>query len=481
MKLKRYNSFLESNLILESLLHFSEDFRDLLAKVSSPIGKYLIEIERVDDKPFVTNYIDLSDDRESLLAVLDKKAQAKISKDGFTEMDMFSTDKMGNLRQKIRAGKVIRQILSLVGGNFTETQINEFIDQFRQAWDEKYTFKEEEKEEDIFKNFRLVEGEEITKWYHLDNYDLVDGTLGKSCMRYSKCQYYFDIYTENPDKCKLLILLNDEGTKIRGRALIWELDRPEVTYMDRQYTIDDDKEVTLFRMYAKKQGWHYRVDNTTGVTTDVVNPEGKLVEYSVLYVELENWEFDYYPYVDTLQYLIPEDGILTTKRGRDYWQLSDTDGGGRPCEYCSGSGSVECPECEGSEVNTCDECSGDGQVDCSYCDGDGKTECDECSGEGEIECGECDGSGAIECSTCEGSGEDEDGNECGDCSGDGKIDCDECSANGKIDCEDCGGTGNFECSSCDGDGARSCDECGGQGEVTCYNCTAGVVDCPECG
>jgi len=50
MKLKRYNSFLESNLILESLLHFSEDFRDLLSKVSSPIGKYLIEIEKVDDK-----------------------------------------------------------------------------------------------------------------------------------------------------------------------------------------------------------------------------------------------------------------------------------------------------------------------------------------------------------------------------------------------------------------------------------------------
>jgi hypothetical protein len=504
MKLLRFASFLESNLITESLLHFSEDFKDLLGRVYSPIGRYLIEIERVEDKPFVTNYIDLSDDKEHLLAVLDKKAQSKMTRDGFTETDMFSQDKMGNLRQKIRAGKIIRQILSTVGGNFTENEINDFVDQFRQAWDEKYLFKEEEQEEDKFANLRVVKGEEIKKWYLIDNYSQVDGTLGRSCMRYPKCQYYLGIYTENPDVCSMLILLDETGQKIRGRALVWELHSPKVTYMDRQYTINNDEDVTIMRMYAKSKGWYYRSENTTGITTDMISPNGELVDEGDLEVYLSKYEFDYYPYVDTLQYFDYNKGKLTTQRDRNYYELDNTDGTGGPgCNFCGGEEIVDCPECGGGGTETCSYCDGDGQIECRHCDGEGDVECDTCSGEGELECSTCDGEGnlecdecsgegQVECSSCDGSGQDEEGDECSDCGGKGKVDCDECdakgnldcddcNAKGKIECEDCGGAGKFECAYCDGDGERECGDCSGLGEWDCHFCGGdGRTDCPEC-
>lgn len=483
MKLLRFGSFLESNLITESLLHFSEDFKDLLSRVYSPIGRYLIEIERVDDKPFVTNYIDLSDDKEHLLAVLDKKAQSKMTRDGFTETDMFSQDKMGNLRQKIRAGKIIRQILSTVGGNFTENEINDFVDQFRQAWDEKYKFSEVEEEVDKFANLRVVKGEEIKKWYLVDNYAEVDGTLGKSCMRYSKCQYYLGIYTENPDVCSMLILLDETGQKIRGRALVWELHSPKVTYMDRQYTINNDEDVTIMRMYAKSKGWYYRASNTTGSTTEMVSPTGELVDEDELEVYLSKYEFDYYPYVDTLQYFDYGDGLLTTRYSSRYFELDSTDGGGpnSGCDFCGGEEIVDCPECGGSGTETCSSCHGYGDIECRHCDGEGDIECDTCGGEGEFECSSCDGEEKVECSSCDGSGEDEEGDECSDCDGNGKVDCDDCNAKGKIECEDCGGRGKFECSYCDGDGKNECGDCGGSGEYDCHFCGGnGRTDCPEC-
>tara|TARA_B100000941_G_scaffold289843_1_gene270174 strand:+ start:1000 stop:1716 length:717 start_codon:yes stop_codon:yes gene_type:complete len=90
------------------------------------------------------------------------------------------------------------------------------------------------------------------------------------------------------------------------------------------------------------------------------------------------------------------------------------------CEDCSGSGDIECSECDGWETieetdyEDCDECDGSG--DCSECDGDGCEECEEtgscnaCDGDGSIEientidCPTCDGEGTEVCDVCEGHG-----------------------------------------------------------------------------
>jgi hypothetical protein len=131
--------------------------------------------------------------------------------------------------------------------------------------------------------------------------------------------------------------------------------------------------------------------------------------------------------------------------------------------------SGSCDTCGGSELVTCYECDGDGEISCGECDGDGKIECDTCDGKGHIDCDTCDSSGEVECDTCDGSGE-VDGEECEDCEG-----------SGNISCEDCSGEGKSECSDCDGKGEEECDECGGSGLVTCSHCDGdGEVACPDC-
>lgn len=87
---------------------------------------------------------------------------------------------------------------------------------------------------------------------------------------------------------------------------------------------------------------------------------------------------------------------------------------------------------------------------CEYCNGGVQT------------CNNCDGDGWFDCNRCNGSGE----RECGECSGSGKVEGEE----GEEECSDCGGSGNNECSYCDGSGREDCHYCNGRGEHPCYEC-----------
>jgi hypothetical protein len=89
---------------------------------------------------------------------------------------------------------------------------------------------------------------------------------------------------------------------------------------------------------------------------------------------------------------------------------------------------------------------GNGDEDCDYCDGSGRVDCDNCDGDGSWECGSCSGSGDKDCDECDGTGEI-DGESCGSCDG-GKVDCDECDGGGSITCDDCDGDGRTDCYEC---------------------------------
>jgi hypothetical protein len=88
--------------------------------------------------------------------------------------------------------------------------------------------------------------------------------------------------------------------------------------------------------------------------------------------------------------------------------------------------------------------------------------CEYCGGSGNQTCGNCDGDGWFGCNRCSGSGE----RECVECSGSGKVEGEE----GEEECSECGGSGNNECSYCDGSGREDCDDCSGRGEHSCYEC-----------
>lgn len=80
---------------------------------------------------------------------------------------------------------------------------------------------------------KVVEGEDIKHWYDEDRYASNQGILNESCMRYKKCQEYFDIYTE-PENGVKMVILTDTQNKLVARALLWTLDDGS-KYMDRIY------------------------------------------------------------------------------------------------------------------------------------------------------------------------------------------------------------------------------------------------------
>jgi hypothetical protein len=293
----RYNSFIENDLLFESLInetyvYFVKDFKDVLNKLSkqSEIAKDLIDLEYKDVKNDMT-FISLSD-REgyisgSTLRNLKKNVEksftdwgkennlgdertkqildimlSKIDKGETTQTDVDHMFNEYDLKSKSRNDvKLGRLVNALLPGKYTSKDIEEFTNKFKAALSKQGEYFEE------------VYGEDIENWYSAGNYKEMSGTLGNSCM--AQKTGLFKIYTENPDVCKMLILLEDD--KLIGRALVWKLNSIKIYgkdpaqdswFMDRQYTIKDS-DVEKFRNYAKEKGWIYKSSNNHHSFTNV--------------------------------------------------------------------------------------------------------------------------------------------------------------------------------------------------------------------
>jgi len=165
----------------------------------------------------------------------------------------------------------------------------------------------------------------IRKWYDSVNYKSRIGKLGNSCMSGEDCQEFFDIYTANTEVVSLLILKRDNA--LVGRALLWKLDNGEM-FMDRIYTSFDSDD-NIFINYAIKNGYMYR---NTSTSNPKYYKDGKEVPIEKLTIKLYNYDFDYYPYMDTFMFLNMKNGILSNQRvGEDIYDanirtLHSTDG-----------------------------------------------------------------------------------------------------------------------------------------------------------
>jgi hypothetical protein len=102
---------------------------------------------------------------------------------------------------------------------------------------------------DFSEIFTIVHGEDIRFWYNVANYVPGGGSLNSSCMRGATTQ--LDLYVENPDVVKLLIMT--ENNKLSGRALMWTTDRG--VYIDRPYCrYDTDQH--MYKKYAEHFKYH---------------------------------------------------------------------------------------------------------------------------------------------------------------------------------------------------------------------------------
>jgi len=470
MKLKKYNDFLESvsekyDILLEAKINFSAKFKEVLTNIDSPISKILLDL--VDkDVDVNTNYIDINRDKNDMITyrpddkinnyakvlyvnnlskhfenffknhktnfgkleegLIVKIIDKRTTKEHFyTETEIFLLEwrKDGETYNAIlnkeslefgkdilkptnlKVGRFVKSLLDKSDNKLDNTKIEEFVNKYKT---------EVSKLGNVFSRFELVEGEDIRHYYLKDNYESEKHTLGNSCMRYDGCQEYLDIYVDNPDSVKLLILRSDEdSSKICGRALLWNAKSSsngnfrsiDGKFMDRIY-VNNSPDEELFLEYARKNNFAYKLNNGVEYKGEILS------QYrDEIYVVLDNCYFEYYPYMDTLKYYDPNSGRLSSLYG--CYTLESTEG-----------------------YHTCVECGGDGEIECQNCDGNGYFECEECDGRGRVDCDDCNGSGKV------------DGEECSECNGDGDLECNRCGGDGSEECSDCGGNRYVSCPNC---------------------------------
>jgi hypothetical protein len=354
----RYNNFIEGDTLFESLInetyvYYVKDFKDVLYKLSrqSQIAKDLIDLEYRDVKNDMT-FISLSD-REGYISgstlrnlkknveksfkdwaedqnLGDERTQKvldtmidKIEKGETSQSDVNFMFKEYDLKSKSRNDvKLGRLVNALLPGKYTSKDIEEFTNKFKATLSNQG------------ERFEEVSGEDIENWYSAGNYKEMSGTLGNSCM--AQKTGLFKIYTENPDVCKMLILLEDD--KLIGRALVWKLSSIKIYgkepaqdswFMDRQYTIKDS-DVEKFRNYAKEKGWIYKSSNNHHSFSNVTI-EGEEKNAS-LEVQVKSINYGRYPYMDTFRRFDPNEGILYNDDDEDesyegQYILNDTGGG----------------------------------------------------------------------------------------------------------------------------------------------------------
>ncbi len=155
--------------------------------------------------------------------------------------------------------------------------------------------------------FEIVEGETISECYGYELYASQRGSLGASCMKYEKCKDYFEIYSKNPERVKMLVM-RDPRDRILGRALLWNFtwEGKDYKIMDRIYTIKDEDLSIFFKNWATENGYLYKKHQNW---TNTLQWEGSDLEMKVG-IEIENVKFDFYPYLDTFKWIDFEKKII---------------------------------------------------------------------------------------------------------------------------------------------------------------------------
>lgn len=207
-------------------------------------------------------------------------------------------------RVKIKIGRFIRKFLSdfaIEEYNINDKDIENFVNIYKSFFIRKSV------------NLKIVEGEEILKWYLEDNYQTIDGykqgTIWNSCMRQRERNKYLSMYSDNPN-IKMLILLDDNG-KLSARALLWngvfDSDNNSYKVMDRIYTFYEH-DVNLFKDWARENGYIYKMEQNAKSEKYFIK-DNEVVRLK-LGTKLDKWKFDYYPYLDTFKFFNYTKGIL---------------------------------------------------------------------------------------------------------------------------------------------------------------------------
>ena len=234
-------------------------------------------------------------------------------------MDCISMDSVDfSKKSEIKIGRLTKKILNKLGVP-SDKEIEDFVNKYKSVI---------KVSNDALSRFKIVNGEDIRKYYLVDNYQSPRGTLGGSCMRGEGAQRYLDIYVENTKNISLVIFMSKDGSdKICGRALLW-VDNKGRTIMDRIYTIGIEDE-ELFKEYARRNKYLYKLKQTYSDDTLLFNGIKVSNEDNIVIIELKEKDYDYYPYTDTFKYYNSVTGLLSNRKDSGInpeYMLNSTDG-----------------------------------------------------------------------------------------------------------------------------------------------------------
>lgn len=352
--IKDYSNFKQDfeieSFINESMVYLSPTFRKQIQKIDSPISQALIDLQGVDIKDDIS-FIDfdntsgmlsfktmknLKKSLEDIIVYLKSSGSSlatkydgigndfEISKDIIDDYFKYPSTSITQSRNPFKIGRFIGAALP---GKFTPQQIEDFTNKYKAL------------QVSSSEKFIIVEGDEIAHWYKSENYKKLESSLGTSCMK-GVPESYFDIYTKNPDVCKMLCLV--ENDLLLGRALLWkpesikkirqDFTKPDTEvsfewFMDRQYAISDAI-IQKFRDYATDQGWAYRRLNSFTEVKGIVY-KGEISNCDMK-VQLNAINYRSFPFVDTFRMFEPNEHFLKNddnEKEYGYYLLGSTGGG----------------------------------------------------------------------------------------------------------------------------------------------------------
>jgi len=250
------------------------------------------------------NYVKRVDNEIDVVSFLPKSKYEKVE------------DNWVNGRVKIKIGRFIRKFLtefSIKNWQINDSLIERFVNLYKSYFSR-----------DISK-LKIVEGDDIPKYYLEDNYHCVNGnragSLWNSCMRQRERNKFMKLYAVNPEKVKMLVFFSDDD-KVRARALLWEdvKDHKDPTkqykFMDRIYYVYDH-DINFFKDWAKENGYLCKWDQSAKTEMLFDEGTGEPVKKS-LYVLLDNYSMSYYPYLDTFKNFNEMKGRFSNSQSYNY-------------------------------------------------------------------------------------------------------------------------------------------------------------------
>ena len=281
-------------------LIFNSDMINFLSLTSNRINDILIH----GDGELISEEVNfIKNEENDFLSYLPK---SKYQKDA--NFDPYSK---GIGRVKIKIGRFVRKFISeksFIQFGITDQTIESFVNSFKSYFNSTTS------------SIKIIEGSEILKWYLDENYytpnDMRFGSLWNSCMRYHDRNKYMTLYAKNPN-IKMAVFLVDD--KVRCRALLWDdvrdLDGKSYKVMDRIYSVYDH-DVILFKNWANENG--YISKWTQSAKSEKTFDVGGIATTIDLIIKLENYQFRYYPYLDTFKYFNEYKGTFSNSRKWSY-------------------------------------------------------------------------------------------------------------------------------------------------------------------